>query len=72
MGLGAIQVLCGAVSFHGKSITKVFVSTLFALRGGGCVSNVQWGNVMWPLVVRLGLELKVDHNNFLSLIDDCS
>ena len=45
--LGAIQVLCNAVGsgrvsdFPGNSITKMYGSTLLALRGGGWVSDVQ-------------------------------
>ena len=46
---GAIQVLCNIVGgggwegvrFPGKSVTKMYGSTLSALRGGGWVSNFQ-------------------------------
>ena len=47
---GAIQVLCNAVvvggggwlsAFPGKSVTKVYGSTLLALWGGGQGSNFQ-------------------------------
>ena len=43
---GVIQVLRNAVGGRGirfpkKSVTKVYNSTLLALRGGGCVSNFQ-------------------------------
>ena len=31
----------GGVSFHGKSVTKMYGSTLLALRGGGWGSNFQ-------------------------------
>ena len=39
-------LLGGGVSdFPEKSVTKVFASTLLALRGGGWVSNVQENSV---------------------------
>ena len=55
--LGAIQVLRNAVgvgvSFPGKSVTKVYSSTLLALRGGGWGSNslekTRYVTLEWPL-----------------------
>ena len=50
MGIGAIQVLRdagggGVSTFPGKSVTKVYSSTLLALRVGGWGSKFQKKNV---------------------------
>ena len=53
--MGPFKCYVGGVSFPGKSVIKVYGSTLLALRGGGWGSNFQekkrYVTLEWPLTI---------------------